>query len=312
MITKRKIFQKLIGTSFENYDDDTSSVNNQDDASFVNNEDDTFSVTSSLDFNYRYSDSEADSIPDDFGEDDCDGEPTYDNLHYLLNDNLSQNKRMCDKLRIWAVEFHIHQNALQELLKIINENSNLNLPTNPRIVLNTPKSTNVINMDTGEYCHIGLTKAVQQIVSSWIALGHTFDTIPLLINIDGAPITGKSSAKGIWTVLCKEKDYKGVYVVGLYYGTGKPNSANDFLQNFTDEAITYDTKQFNIKIHGFICDAPAKAYILNTKYHGGYFSCSKCGIKGKYYSSVCFPVASHKTLHDYCNVLLRTDLKNLK
>ena len=176
-------------------------------------------------------------------------------------------------------------------------------------------------MDTGEYCHIGLTKAVQQIVSGRIALGHTFDTINLLTNIDGAPITRKSSQKGIWTIWCKDKDYKGVYIVGLYYGAAKPKNANDFLKNFTDEAIplinnkyVHGGKEFNIKIHGFICYAPAKAFILNTKYPSGYFSCSKCIIKGKHYNSVCFPVSSHKSLHDYCNVHLRIDhnLKNFK
>jgi len=72
-------------------------------------------------------------------------------------------------------------------------------------------------------------------------------------------------------------------------------------------------KEDFIKIRGFICDSPAKAFILNIKYPSGYHSCTKCIIEGDYYNAVCFPSENIHQLKEYCNILLRTDeqFKNL-
>jgi hypothetical protein len=43
-------------------------------------------------------------------------------------------------------------------------------------------------------------------------------------------------------------------------------------------------------IDGFCCDAPAKSFLLKTKGHTGFFSCSRCTIEGIYFENrVCFP-----------------------
>lgn len=106
----------------------------------------------------------------------------------------------------------------------------------------------------------------------------------------------------------------------IYHGIKKPQDQTLFLKNFVDEAVllinngfTYNNKIYNIRIHAFICDAPAKSFILNTKYPSGY-SCSKCPIEGKYYSAVCFPLADLKSLEIYSNTYLRRDekFKNLE
>lgn len=47
--------------------------------------------------------------------------------------------------------------------------------------------------------------------------------------------------------------------------------------------------KYNILVDALIFDAPAKAYILGVKCHSGYFSCTKCEIKGMYCECVCFP-----------------------
>lgn len=176
-------------------------------------------------------------------------------------------------------------------------------------------------MDSGKYCHIGFSKALNQIIKGRLALVHTFNTINLFINIDGAPITGKSSEKGIWTILCKDSNFGGVYVVGMYFGVQKPENSDNFLNRFVKEAsellkdgYKYNDKSFSVEIHGLVCDAPAKAFILNTKYPSGYSSCTKCDIEGEYYASVCFPLSNIKELMEYCNVRLRTDekFKNLE
>lgn len=39
----------------------------------------------------------------------------------------------------------------------------------------------------------------------------------------------------------------------------------------------------------FCCDAPAKSYILKTKSHNGFYSCTRCNVEGIYLDNrVCF------------------------
>lgn len=89
---------------------------------------------------------------------------------------------------------------------------------------------------------------------------------------------------------------KTVQVVGIYHGEDKPKDSNTLLQKFVndliklqDNGIDYNTKHYEIKLVGLICDTPAKAYILKVKYHTGYWSCTKCRIKGEWCNKLCFP-----------------------
>ncbi|XP_031780879.1 uncharacterized protein LOC116416410 isoform X1 [Nasonia vitripennis] len=262
-----------------------------------------YEIDDSYDDTYRYSDSDADSIPDN------------DDLEYLLDSfPATKNTNFINAISNWAKEFAIHHDALKNLQSILNKFTDTVFPKDPRTLLQTPQSTDVKSMDSGEYCHVGLKYAVKKIVQNRIEIGHVFDTLNLFINIDGAPITGKSSSKSIWPILCKDYDFPGVYVIGMYYGKQKPENANNFLQLFTsdateliNDAYEYKEKIYYVKIDGFICDSPAKAFILNTKYPSGYDSCTKCIVEGDYYNAVCFPSDNVNQLKEYCHVLLRTD-----
>ena len=110
-------------------------------------------------------------------------------------------------------------------------------------------------MDNGQYCHIGLENAVKKIIINRISRNQNFNTINLLINIDGTPLVGRSSEKGLWTILCKDEQLDNVFLVGVYLGTKKPEDPNVFLEAFTNEAmnminngIVFDGNEFNI--HG--------------------------------------------------------------
>ncbi|OXU21397.1 hypothetical protein TSAR_001115 [Trichomalopsis sarcophagae] len=262
-----------------------------------------YEIDDSYDDTYRYSDSDADSIPDN------------DDLEYLLDSfPATKNTNFINAISNWAKEFAIHHDALKNLQSILNKFTDTVFPKDPRTLLQTPQSTDVKSMDSGEYCHVGLKYAVKKIVQIRIEIGHVFDTLNLFINIDGAPITGKSSSKSIWSILCTDYDFPGVYVIGMYYGKQKPENANNFRQLFTsdateliNDAYEYKEKIYYVKIDGFICDSPAKAFILNTKYPSGYDSCTKCIVEGDYYNAVCFPSENVNQLKEYCHVLLRTD-----
>jgi len=43
-------------------------------------------------------------------------------------------------------------------------------------------------------------------------------------------------------------------------------------------------------VYTFCCDAPARAFVLKTKTHTGFYSCARCTVKGQYLMRlVCFP-----------------------
>lgn len=122
------------------------------------------------------------------------------------------------------------------------------------------------------------------------------ESIDLLINIDGLPLA-KSSNASLWPILCSNTIDNAVYLVGAYFGYEKPRDPNAFLQSLVDDLIRLinegfrkDDKLIKITLFGLICDAPAKAFALCIKSHTGFYSCSKCTIKGKYiHNRICFP-----------------------
>jgi hypothetical protein len=84
-------------------------------------------------------------------------------------------------------------------------------------------------------------------------------------------------------------------LIGIYHGTSKPSDANLFLAYFTTEmlallekGILYNGEVLTIVLFGFICDAPARAFIAYTKTHSGYFSCSKCTEEGDFDGKIVF------------------------
>ena len=63
-----------------------------------------------------------------------------------------------------------------------------------------------------------------------------------------------------------------------------------------------------VRIHAFILDAPAKAYILCVKNHNGYFNCTKCKIEGTAFGkTIYFPLRDKEDIMRYSEHLLRSD-----
>lgn len=116
---------------------------------------------------------------------------------------------------------------------------------------------------------------------------HEKDTIYLQINIDGMPLF-KSSAKVFWPILCRvhfnPMIYKP-YPVAIYAGNSKPKLLSKFLQQFIfeinklqAEGLVICEKNFQIKIHSFICDTPARSF---HKGRTGFSACERCNVFGK-------------------------------
>lgn len=216
-------------------------------------------------------------------------------------------------MRDLLLEHNVDHLTAKSIINLFNKHTNYNLPADPRTILKTPTKTATVQIEGGEYYHFGLESAIKKSIvdAKNDQLVYT-NNIHLLVNIDGAPLHN-STEKGLWPIQVSWNLPKSVYVVGIFYGPGKPQNVDAFLQMFVNETnilseggFKYMHETFTISIDAFICDAPAKCMILNSKGHSGYCSCPTCKIVGKRVDNVtCFP--------SEIDVELRTDdaFKNL-
>lgn len=100
--------------------------------------------------------------------------------------------------------------------------------------------------------------------------------IHLNFNFDGLPIH-KSSKQEFWPILCNifEIPEQDPFIIGIYYGSGKPKDLDDYLKDFVAEMllilengihIEQLQKTIKINIRCFICDSPARAFIKGITY----------------------------------------------
>lgn len=181
------------------------------------------------------------------------------------NDDVFANLQLLADLQSWAVEFNIRQSALKELLSILNTRLSNVLPRDPRTLLKTAQSVEIMQMEGGQYWHQGVKSCIERVFSEI--------TEPLLIslkfNIDGLPVY-KSSKDEFWPILMNIEEFPEVepMIVGIYAGKQKPSSIMAFLTPFADEmekvceeGLHVNGHKITVKVRCFICDSPARAFI---------------------------------------------------
>uniref|UniRef100_A0A8D8X8P8 Transposase domain-containing protein n=1 Tax=Cacopsylla melanoneura TaxID=428564 RepID=A0A8D8X8P8_9HEMI len=221
-----------------------------------------------------------------------------------------------NKLKSWAQECHIPLIHLSKLLNILKPYHN-DLPRDARTLLHTPRSTNVEEMGSGQYVHFGMKEALIKLFTSNMPMQ---EYVGLSVNIDGLP-PFKSSNKALWPILISVSGCPTVSIVGVYYGSVKPD-VNLFLTRFVEEfnvthntGVEFKNRMFFPYIKHIICDAPAKSYVLCVKGHTGYYSCTKCHIEGESrQGTMCFPGfqlrAPRRSDNEYRFVNLENDFQN--
>ncbi|XP_035712542.1 uncharacterized protein LOC110856045 isoform X2 [Folsomia candida] len=212
--------------------------------------------------------------------------------HHDVDDSVSGFE---ENFKKWCIVNKISLSAVSELLKILKVHTCFSsLPNDARTLLKTPRKAKIFNVDPGQYCHFGIKDQLSQLIESHrVSIGNK---ITLQFNIDGIPIS-KSSGKQFWPILSYAVELDKIFEVGIYCGNEKPKDSLDFLNYFVqelselcDNGLQIKNNNFDIVIDSFICDAPARAFILNIKGHTGYFGCSKCTQEGKYIKNrVTFP-----------------------
>lgn len=113
------------------------------------------------------------------------------NMTYLLSDTDSESSDSSDEcrenlhesLREWAIKNNIPNISLGDLLKIFRP-SNPDLPKDPRTLLCTETSYNIMKICGGEYFHFGLSESMTKYIKNLPTSFHETDIyLKLQINI---------------------------------------------------------------------------------------------------------------------------------
>ena len=194
------------------------------------------------------------------------------------------------KLHEWALKHDINASALSDLLNLL-QHDHPYLPKDARTLLKTPKSIEIIPMDSGHYYYFGISKGLKGFLSNLVITSDMFSDgiIHLALNVDGIPLFN-SSVAGIWAILARVCNFTSVvFTVGIYQGTGKPASVHAFLHDTIEEmklllenGFHENGVKYTIMLDMVCADTPARSFIKNIKGHSGYYGCDRCDIKGTY------------------------------
>ena len=221
--------------------------------------------------------------------------------------------KLAMELLLWATSYGITLAALSALLFILRF-FHPDLPKDARTLLKTPRNTNVKPLANGSYFHFGIFHCLSKSKSLINFLSGCLPGVPVIslqINIDGLPIS-KSGSKQLWPILARvcEPICGEPFMVGLFCGDNKPDTIDEYMDDFIREVETFQRGPANFDLNGrlqpaqivlscFVCDTPARSYVKQTKGHCGYFACERCTQKGSY--------TEGKVVFDDINAPDRTD-----
>ena len=159
---------------------------------------------------------------------------------FLGENNKNKDDKACihitESLSKWAVRFNISHVALCALLIILKANK-LDIPLEARILLATPKKSEIITVAGGQYYHFGISNmlcvALKISKNSTAFLAQNTSSLTLRINIDGIPLAN-SVETCLWLILAviKEIPEVRVFMGGVYHGATQSDSLKDYLHNF--------------------------------------------------------------------------------
>ena len=200
------------------------------------------------------------------------------------DEEVNNNSSLLCDLRDWACRNKCTRNQVNELLSILRSNGHPELPVDSRTLIQTPREIKTVEKCGGQYIYIGIKKNILNCLAQYDDFQE--ETIELRINIDGIPLY-KSSGLQAWPILGAFHD-SHPFLIAIFCGSKKPSNCDDFLQDFLQEYedlkiqhLTFRGKQYKIKIHSVLCDAPARQFLKCVKGHSGYFSCERCEIEGE-------------------------------
>ena len=207
-------------------------------------------------------------------------------------EDLDQENELKHFLGQWITDYHITGNAGNAFLKGLKCLKKQNgiyehLPNDIRTLLKTPRTVNLQDIAGGRYFHFGLETGI---LNYLVALPSSSlpSKVHVIINVDGIPLT-RSSRSNFWPICGLVTGSVNPFPIGVFHGPSKPDSANEFLDALVKEynilkrnGLTFNEKHIDIKISGFVCDAPARSFLTGTAGHTSKEACPKCTTIGTY------------------------------
>ena len=183
----------------------------------------------------------------------------------------------------WVMKHNVGHNAVCDLLSLLREVGHSELPKDRRTLMGTIQKVNAIENCGGRYVYLGVENGIRTTFDE-----HGFrEIVDLYINVDGLPIFS-SSGNHIWPILAMFNKYDP-FLIALYHGYSKPDSVDDFLNDFIKEMSHlranlpfYEGTSYQVGIKAFICDAPARCFLKGIINHTGYNACERCCTVGKW------------------------------
>ena len=184
----------------------------------------------------------------------------------------------------------INQKDLDVLLGILRKRLLPTLPKSSKTFLRTVDAQyNIIEMtdskkNLGQFVYFGIRKGLQDCVNPDL---HMNKKIQLQVSADGIPLK-KSGDDQFWILSGKVHFYPEVYevfAIAIFFGQSKPNSSEEYLEQFIDEVnelqnvgIIIKELKMEFELKCIICDTPARAFLKNTLVHGGIEACERCEV----------------------------------
>lgn len=144
-----------------------------------------------------------------------------------------------EDLRNWAVTHQVPNSTISDLLSILRKQHPY-LPKDPRTLLKTKVNDAVVNKCGGQYYHFGMSSALSQQLETHSSSESLRDQfyVKIQINIDGLP-SFKSASDQFWSILgmIANLELKKPFVIGLYHGIAKPDTVDQYLEDFVNEYL---------------------------------------------------------------------------
>lgn len=192
----------------------------------------------------------------------------------------------------WMTSTGAQRKASNILLHYMKYRFHAVIPTDYRTLLKTPVKPIETVMNPGNYIHVGVQKALHQLLSE-AGLVDINAKIFMQFFIDGLSIT-HSTKDGFWIIMMNLRNVTKrrltPKVIAVYRGMKKVTNFNDFLWAFVvelneilDSGIIFNENVLRPKILNFVLDSPARSSAKAVKAVTGYFGCDVCTTEGDFF-----------------------------
>lgn len=133
----------------------------------------------------------------------------------------------------------------------------------------------------------GIKRNIQQRINHQYLAIH--NQIAMDVNIDGIPLQ-KDSSKQFWPILGRFAHQKHPFIIGVFFGKGKPSDLEAYLHNYIVEVAELTKNGFEccqsifpFYVRNYILDAQARSFVKQCVPHNSHFACEKCTVEGKWF-----------------------------